>query len=98
MQDESIRQSLLLWIVYTKKLDKTGGNDEICKAALRKIQKYLTIAGITKVEILFEILNFCTVKYLQDGEPKAEQFSMEELEQAGCPDTDILIKNGGSLK
>lgn len=86
MQDESIRQSLLLWVAYTKQLNNNAADDERIETGLKKVEKYLSMAGVTQVEIIFEILDFCTLKYLHEGTPKTEQFGFEELERAGYLD------------
>lgn len=90
MQNESIRQSLLLWVVYTKQLNIKTADKERIEPVLKKVEKYLIKAGITQVEIIFEILDFCTLKYLHEGTPKTEQFSFEELERAGYMNTGSL--------
>lgn len=88
MQNESIRQTLLLWVVYTKlSKDNITDNDKI-EATLKKVDKYLLMAGVTQVEIIFEILNFCTIKYLLKNTPKTVQFSLKELKRAGYLDID----------
>ena len=46
MQNESIRQSLLLWVVYTKQLKNNIKEKEKVEPALIKVEKYLSMTGI----------------------------------------------------
>ena len=83
MQYESIRESLLFWVVYTKQLNIATSEKPRIEAAQKKVEEILLNAGIAQIEIIFEKLDFCVLKYLHEGTPNTEQFSFEELKKAG---------------
>ena len=83
MQYESIRQSLLLWVVYTKQLNIATSEKSRIEETQKKIEEFLLNAGITHIEIIFEKLDFCVLIYLHKGISSTEQFSFEEIKKAG---------------
>lgn len=93
MQDESIKQSLLLWAVYIKQIKENFKCQETLKKNLKKVERYLAKAGITQVKLYSTILNYYTLKYTQNGIDKIIQFNIEELEQASYKNNPAFLKN-----
>ncbi|WHH60952.1 hypothetical protein [Petroclostridium sp. X23] len=93
MQDESVKQSLLLWAEYIRQMQESRECQETLKKNIKKVERYLGKAGVTQVKLQSTILNYYTLKYTQDDEDKIIQFDIEELEQASFKNTPDFIEN-----
>lgn len=78
MEKDTIKQSLLLWLIHYERLQEEPRNSTM-KTALSKLERTLADVDIRRIEMFHKTNDYYTLKYKHKGMERIMQFAVDEV-------------------